>query len=801
MALIVGIYSFPGYLCQNLNRTPKETNVKLSRLFILQTFILLSACVATTPESTLKLWYDQPAEQWTEALPVGNGRLGAMVFGGVETEHIQFNEETLWTGSPNSYSHLGAYNYLEEIRQLLQDNKQEEAQDLAMKEFMSIPLNQKEYQPFGDLYLEFPGHKEYTGYSRELDIENAISRTTYKVDGVNYTREVIASEPHQVIAIQLTADQKEALSFNIRLDAEHKYNSIITSDNSQTLRVTVKDGALAGTARFVVETDGTVSSEDNRVFVANAESATIWLSAATTFKNYKDVSNDPVAYLSDVFSQIDDATFDHVKKVHIADYRSLFDRFSLDFGNNQRDTLPTDQRLEMFTQSPDDPQLLALYAQYGRYLLISSSRPGTGPANLQGIWNKDLNPAWGSKYTININTEMNYWPAELTNLSECHEPLFSLIKDLSVTGQSVALEHYNCEGWVAHHNTDLWRGAAPINHSNHGMWVGGSGWLVHHMWEHYLYTMDEDFLREEAYPVMKGAAQFYAQYLVEDTATGWLISTPSNSPENRGMVAGPTMDHQIIRSLFTACIEAAGILKTDPEFAQQLSELSSRIAPNQIGQYGQLQEWLEDVDDPENKHRHVSHLWGIHPSADITWEENPELMEAAKQSLIFRGDDGTGWSLAWKINFWARLMEGDHTYELIKMIFRPVSSRKTNYKKGGGSYPNLFDAHPPFQIDGNFGATAGIVEMLIQSHQSAIHILPALPSALPAGSISGVCVRGGFELSFRWSEGALESLEVTSKVGEECKLKYGSRIISIPTVAGKIYQFDGQLNNISFNPK
>jgi len=773
--------------------------LRLFSIFLITS--LLSGCTQPqVQESPLRLWYNQPAEVWTEALPVGNGTLGAMVFGGVKTEHIQFNEETLWTGAPNDYSHPGAYNSLDEIRRLLNENDQESAQRLAMEEFMSVPLHQKEYQPFGDLYIEFQGHEDYTDYHRELDIENAVCKTSYLAGGVHYSREVVASHPHQVIAIQLKADRAKALSFNLRLDTEHKEKELITRENSQTLRVAVKDGILSGTARIVVETDGLLSTEEERIVVSNAEWATLWLCAATNFKNYKDVSNDPVATLEKVFNKVSEEDFDRVKRSHIADYHSLFERFSIDFRNNLRDSLPTDQRLLMFNDSPDDPQLLALYAQYGRYLLISSSRPGTGPANLQGIWNKDLKPAWGSKYTININTEMNYWPAELTNLSECHEPLFQLIKDLSQTGQAVAKEHYNSEGWVAHHNTDLWRGAAPINHSNHGMWVGGSGWLTHHLWEHYLFTKDKEFLQKEAYPIMREAALFYSQFLVEDTLTGWLISTPSNSPENGGMVAGPTMDHQIIRSLFNACIEASTILDTDQEFASELKEMVQQIAPNQVGQYGQLQEWLSDVDDPENKHRHVSHLWGMHPARDINWETSPELMEAARQSLLFRGDDGTGWSLAWKINFWARLLDGDHTYELIKMIFRPVTVQNTTYRRGGGSYPNLFDAHPPFQIDGNFGATAGMVEMLIQSHLSTIDILPALPSSLPNGSIAGVCARGGFDLSFQWSEGILTAIEVLSKTGEECQLRYKDNTIRFPTIAGKTYRFDGALNDISLNP-
>ncbi len=758
--------------------------------------LLSFSCNQDKDHSHFKLWYEQPAEEWTEALPVGNGRMGAMVFGGVEMEHIQFNEETLWTGEPTNYTHKGASDYLGEIRQLLFEGHQKEAEELAMEEFMSIPLRQREYQPFGDLYLEFPTHKTYSSYHRELDIENAVCKTTYESNHVTYTREVIASHPYQVIAIHLKGNKKKALEFTARMDAVHELRAITTQAKNQTLHVSVKDGALKGTARLVLETDGATSAEGDKIKVTGASTATLWLSASTNYLTYKEVSKNPDEELDAVFNELQNLSFTQVKQSHITDYRSLFDRFSINFEGTLRDSLPTDARIVKFSQSPDDPQLLALYIQYGRYLLISSSRPGTEPANLQGIWNKDLKPAWGSKFTININTEMNYWPAEVTNLPDCNQPLFNMIEEVSETGKEVAREHYNCAGWVAHHNTDIWRGAAPINHSNHGIWVGGSGWLSHHLWEHYLFTRDKTFLREEAYPIMKGAALFYSEYLLEDPFTGWLISSPSNSPENGGMVAGPTMDHQIIRSLFKACIKASEILDTDQSFASELKSLSGRIAPNQVGQYGQLQEWLQDKDDPGNHHRHVSHLWGIFPSNDITWETSPELMKAAKQSLLFRGDEGTGWSLAWKINFWARLLEGDHAYELIKMILRPAISKNTEYTGGGGSYSNLFDAHPPFQIDGNFGATAGIVEMLVQSHLSVIDILPALPSVLPDGNISGVCARGGFELSFKWRQGMLSNLEVYSKAGGICKMRYKKQVVEIPTKKGEIYQFDGRLNEL-----
>ena len=766
----------------------------MKNLLTLAIIILVVSCTAREEKSELKLWYDRPAETWNEALPVGNGRLGAMVFGGVSQDRIQFNEETLWTGAPNDYAHEGAVNYLEEIRQLLVEGKQDKAHELAMKEFMSIPLNQKEYQPFGDLFLYFPEHVEYSDYHRELDISHAICRTSYVVNEVQYSREILASYPDQILVIRVSADKKGTLNFALKLGAEHKESSLETLDGLQVLSVAVEGGALKGRAGVRVETDGRLVNEGDNISIKGASSATLYLSAATNFVSYQDVSGDPLARMEKYLEESRGKSFKKIKEAHVSDFHKLFNRFSLDLGSNGRDSLPTNQRLLKFAEAPDDPSLIALYTQYGRYLMISASREGTQPANLQGIWNKDLKPAWGSKYTVNINTEMNYWPAEVTNLSECAEPLFKLLEECAETGVNVAREHYGADGWVLHHNTDLWRGTAPINHSNHGMWVSGSGWLSHHLWEHYLFTRDLDFLRDRAYPLMREAATFYSQYLVEDPGTGWLISTPSNSPENGGMVAGPTMDHQIIRSLYQACIEAAGILDTDSEFASLLQDQVSRIAPNQIGQYGQLQEWMVDVDDPENKHRHVSHLWGIHPGKDINWESSPELMEAARQSLLFRGDEGTGWSLAWKINFWARLLDGDHAYELIKLQFRLVSSENTNYMGGGGSYPNLFDAHPPFQIDGNFGAPAGIVEMLIQSHLSTIDLLPALPSALPDGKISGVCARGGFELSFSWKDGKLREVEVLSKAGETCYLRYGDHFREFKTEKGKFYKLDGEIN-------
>lgn len=767
----------------------------MRNLIIFFLLCILVSCSGTKDQSDneLTLWYKHPARAWTEALPVGNGRLGAMIYGTVEKEHIQFNEETLWNGEPHDYSHKGASDYLETIRQLLFEGKQSEAEKLAMKEFMSVPLRQKAYQPFGDLYIEFPGHENYTGYCRKLDLKNAVSTVIYTVGGVKYKREIFVSNPEQVIVIRLSSDKKNSLNFSLAMDAEHEKKKIDTSNSEQSLEVAVKGGALFGKARLRIETNGQLSNTTDKIELTEADEATIYLSASTNYINYKDISKDPDSELDKIFAGIKNKSYKSIFENHLKDYTSLFNRFELDMGESVRDTLPTDERLRLFWEDPVDPELIALYVQYGRYLLISSSREGTYPANLQGIWNDKMNPPWDSKYTTNANTGMNYWPAELTNLSECHDPLFKMIEECSQTGAIVAREHYGANGWVLHHNTDIWRGTAPINAANHGIWQTGGAWLSYHFWEHYLYTQDKKFLKNRAWPIMKGAALFFTKVLIPDPKTGWLISSPSNSPENGGLVAGPTMDHQIIRSLFRACVEAGNILDIDQEFTTELSELIPKIAPNQIGRLGQLQEWLQDVDNPDNHHRHISHLWGVYPGNDINRENTPALFNAARQSLIFRGDEGTGWSLAWKINYWARFLDGNRSYKLIKMLLRPVESEPGNYR-GGGSYINLFDAHPPFQIDGNFGGTAGIIEILVQSHLDRIDLLPALADVFPEGSIKGVCVRGGFELSFSWKKGKLNYVEVLSKAGKSCKLKYRDKIIEFETKPGGKYKFDGMLN-------
>lgn len=916
-----------------------------------------------------KLWYRQPAVKWTEALPVGNGRIGAMIFGGVEEDRIQFNEETLWTGEPRQYSRPGAYQYLDSIRQLLFAGKQKEAEDLAEKEFMGLKSNtgkkedwlkkvlqdkqpagehfddnkwkkmkvpsydgwevagfegldgsvwlrtsfdlpaawagqdiildlnrvrdqdftyvngkligsqnnneprkykipqsvlhagknvisvqvinyadkggiqgykdttrhigiypadkeslklslngqwkywiqndeppavgayQASYQPFGDLLFRFKHGANTTSYRRELDIANAVATTTYTAGNIQYNREYLVSEPNQVLAVNLSASKKGSISFEVSLSSPHKNFSVRKIDNNTiALSVKVKNGSLRGESFLRVRTaGGTIKISGNTLLIDKADEATVYLTAGTNYKNYNDTSANPATPCINALKGIASKTYYQVKAAHIKEYQKYFNTFSIKLNNLSESSkasplggglegAPTDERLAQFASS-DDPSFVALYLQYGRYLLISSSRPGTRPANLQGIWNDLLTPPWGSKYTTNINAEMNYWPAETLNLSSLHEPLFTMIEELAVAGKQTAKDHYNAPGWVLHHNTDLWRGTAPINAANHGIWVTGGAWLCQHLWEHYLFTQDKTFLKQRAYPVMKEAALFFNSFLIKDPVTGYLISTPSNSPEQGGLVAGPSMDHQIIRALFRSVIDAATLLNTDEALQEELKQKLQQVAPDHIGKYGQLQEWMQDVDDTTNKHRHISHLWAMHPGHEINWDETPKLMEAARQSLLYRGDAATGWSLGWKINCWARFKDGDHAFRLIQMLMSPA-------KSGAGSYPNLFDAHPPFQIDGNFGGAAGIGELLLQSHTKFIDILPALPASLNSGEVNGICARGGFVLSMAWSNGQLQHLNVTSKAGQPLVLRCRDKVVKIVTTKNTVYRFDGSLNQI-----
>jgi len=788
-------------------------------IFFILFFVVMQI---TTAQSTTKLWFDEPATYFEESFVLGNGKLGASVFGGVDSDKIYLNDATLWSGEPvDPNMNPDAYKFIEPVREALAN----EDYELADKLNRNIQGKFTEsYAPLGTLFINFDHKGKVEKYYRELDISKAISKVTYKVGGVNFTREYITSHPDQIMVIKLSADKKESLNFSVKFNSLLKYvttveNNILKADGyapyyvAHNIQKYVEDpirfdedrGTRFSSYLKIDNKGGKLTYTDSTLVVNGATEAILNLSIATSFNGFdKDPAKEGLDNKTIAAKQLSLAfkkNFDKIKDEHIIDYQHFFDRVELNLGKTSAPDLSTDERLKRYYHGAEDKNLEVLYFQYGRYLLISSSRTKGVPATLQGIWNPYLQPPWCSNYTMNINVEENYWMAETANLSELHIPLLTYIDNLSKTGAVTAKTFYGVDkGWAACHTSDIWAMSSPVGDFGKGSphwanWNMSGTWLVTHLWEHYQFTQDKDFLKNEAYPLMKGSAEFCIDWMIEDK-NGKLITSPSTSPENTYLnnegykghtLYGGTADLAMIRESFLQLIEASKILDVDLSFRTKLEQTLEKIHPYQIGEKGNLQEWYFDWEDADPEHRHQSHLFGLHPGNHITPELTSELSAACRKSLEIKGDESTGWSKGWRINLWARLQDGNQAYKMYRTLLHYVepSGLYTNYSKGGGTYPNLLDAHPPFQIDGNFGGAAGVIEMLLQSHEGFIHLLPALPDVWDEGSVKGICARGGFEVSMDWSNGQLKTVKILTKKGGETIVKYMGQEKKVELVSGE----------------